>query len=542
MRHKIYLALAFSLLACWQLPSASAQQKDPRTLDERLFYYLNVPGAAANPTQMADVLGTGTWALIYYALPPSTAGDSFREFLQSAEKTRVDKQIGSSPTAGASTSTVSKTGLSALLGIAFESGAVTQTIEQNVVTLRANTDGLIRFFSNQEIFPSCNPKDPACNPPGPLKDLEIAASFNVSDEGTKTVSGTSVAGVPANLSALLNRRQFASATARYAFQNHRDTRSEEYRKKWLDWFKDNKTQLSAAGQDLLAYVSPLLDKVRTTNAVDAQGKAITEANGANRSVYTQWKIETENELGKARLEEVNEVFRRRLDLLLDKMRGLDDQFDIKLKSLADAYIRYFALRRDLAANLILDPAYTAEYTYSEPALQPKLHTAKFAFAFSPKGAPQTANPGTITFNAALDFYRDPQPTGEAQNTSRWKDAQVAVQFDRALGPADSPAQFSLGAYYQYQRNVGIIQIPTGATVLPGTNIPLPPGTSQLLTEKGSIYAVQASLTLQKSGSGIKIPFGISWSNRTELAKGNEVRGHIGLTFDTSPLFLLNGLK
>lgn len=541
MRHKIYLASTLFLLACWT-PQAAAQQKDPRTRDERLYYFFDAPNVDTSPRTLSRVFESSAWAFVYYALPPTTVSDSFREFLQSAEKTRVDKQIGSSPNAGAATSSVSKTGLTALLGMAFESGALTQTFEQNVVTLRANADGFVRFLSNQEIFSACNPKDSTCNAPGPLKDLELSASFNVSEDGAKALSGTSVGGVPGTFSGVLNRRQFASATARYAFQNARDTRSKEYRDKWLEWFQQNRSALSSAGQSLLVFVDKLQKEALATSAKNAKGEVLKTAAGGEIDVYTQWQTDTLTELNKASTRPVKEVFQERLDVLLEQLRMVDPQFDDNLKNLADAYVRYFALRRDLSSTLILDPALTAEYTYSEPTLQPQLHTVKIAFAFSPKGAPKTANSGTITFNAGLDFYRKPQPTGGGQNTSRWKDAQVAVQFDRPLGAAASPAQFSLGAYYQYQRNPSIIQIPEGATVLPGTSIPLPPNTSQILTEKGSIYAVHATLTLQKPGSGIKIPFGLSWSNRTELVQGNEIRGHVGFTFDTSPLFLLNALK
>src|SRR5262249_37765981 len=118
----------------------------------------------------------------------------------------------------------------------------------------------------------------------------------------------------------------------------------------------------------------------------------------------------------------------------------------------------------------------------------------------------------------------------------------ALQFDRPLGPADSGAQLSVGAYYQYQIHSGIIMIPSDATTLPGTNIALPPTGTPILAQRGSIFVAQAVMTLRLSTSGLKVPIGISWSNRTELLPGNEVRGHIGFTFDSTPLSLLTGSK
>ncbi len=531
---EIGCALCLCLLAYRAKPAAAEPQKDPRSIQERLFYF-DIAGARLrnSPEKLADVLGNEIWALVYYALPPSAVSDSFKQFLQTAEKTRVDKQVGSSATAGGSTSTVSKTGLVELLGFALESGAVSPTIEQNVVTLRANADGLVRFASNQEIFPACGPSDPDCAAPGPLKDLELSAAFNVSDAGTKTFKGTApTTGGSVDFSAVLQRRPFGSATVRYAVDNNRDLRSKKYRENWLKWFQSNRSQLAAAGRDLLGFVNSVLLRVQQQVAV-----------GGNLDVYTQWFQETQQALKQSRSDQdVQETLQRRLDVLLEKMQSLDPEFDNRLQDLANAYFRYFALRRGLASTLITDPAWTLEYTYSQPMLQPNLHTVKVAYAFSPRGTPGAANPGTISFNAGLDFYRESQPAGTSLNTSRWKDAQAAVQFDRPLGPADSPAQLSLGAYYQYQIHPGILTIPSGATALPGTNSTLPPNGSQLLTQRGSIFAAQAILTVRIPASGLKVPVGISWSNRTELVKGNDVRGHVGFTFDSSPLFLLPGLR
>lgn len=547
LEKKCGIALVFFLLANLQGVDGAAPS-DPRTTAERLNYFdlsviINLPAAAtrnARRDDMADALGTHNYAFVYYALPPSTLSDSFKEFLQSAEKTRVDQQIGSSASAGGSTSTASKTGLATLLGFALESGAVTQTIDQNVATLRANADGLVRFLSNQELFPACDRKSPECSAPGPLKDVELSVSFNVNDAGTRTLSGVAPAsGNPVDFAALLSKHQFSAATARYAINNNRDPRSKKYRDKWMAWFKANQSLLQAAGRDLLSYVAALHLKAQQT---DING--VPTATSGLPDQYTLWLADTQKLLAAAPLIEAEwqKVMASQLDILLDKMRKLDPEFDSKLTDLARGYVRYLALRRDLSSTLITDPALTVEYTYSQPTIQPKLHTVKVAYAYSPAGAAGMPNPGTITFNAALDFYQKPQLTGTLQNSSRWKDAQAALQFDRPLGPPDSPAQLSLGAYYQYQIHPGIITIPDGATVLPGTNITLPPSGTQLFTQKGSLFVGQATLTVRLSSSGLKVPIGISWSNRTDLVKGNEVRGHVGFTFDSTPLFLIPGFK
>jgi len=53
----------------------------------------------------------------------------------------------------------------------------------------------------------------------------------------------------------------------------------------------------------------------------------------------------------------------------------------------------------------------------------------------------------------------------------------------------------------------------------------------LLAEKGHIGIVQAKVTCSVKGSPVKIPIALTWANRTELIKANEVRGNVGILLD-----------
>jgi hypothetical protein len=75
-----------------------------------------------------------------------------------------------------------------------------------------------------------------------------------------------------------------------------------------------------------------------------------------------------------------------------------------------------------------------------------------------------------------------------------------VQFDRPLGGSGAPATLSIGGGFQHDVATGF-----------------------------------ASVTLHLPNSGVKVPIGISWSNRTELVTGTAIRGHIGFHFDTHTL-------
>ena len=54
--------------------------------------------------------------------------------------------------------------------------------------------------------------------------------------------------------------------------------------------------------------------------------------------------------------------------------------------------------------------------------------------------------------------------------------------------------------------------------------------------KGDIAAGQIKLIIPLKDTGIKIPFSITFANRTELIREKEVRGNFGFTFDLDTLF------
>ena len=66
-------------------------------------------------------------------------------------------------------------------------------------------------------------------------------------------------------------------------------------------------------------------------------------------------------------------------------------------------------------------------------------------------------------------------------------------------------------YYQYMAQNGVIQF------------------------KQDLFAPNTKLTIPIGNTGMALPLAISWANRTELIKANEVRGQFGITFDLAQL-------
>jgi hypothetical protein len=225
-----------------------AQQKDTRSLDERLSGFnldsLRKTKSDDKAAIRAQInIDQHVLAFVYYALPPASVKDAFKNFLKSIAASRVDQQVGSTSAAAGSTSTVAKAGLTSLASVALESGTLTQTIDQNVATLHVNGDGLFRFVSNQEVIPVCAAGEKSCQTSW-AKNLDLSASFTVSSAGTKTLTGqTATTSMPVDLSALLSNHQFSSATVQYAILNKRDFRSPQYHDSFTKWYKANTSAL-----------------------------------------------------------------------------------------------------------------------------------------------------------------------------------------------------------------------------------------------------------------------------------------------------------
>src|SRR5436190_8991870 len=259
---------------------------DPRSTAERLRYFaiVSIPAGAnardAMADDIADSFGTHLSAFVYYAIPPTVITDSFKDFLHTANKMRVDQQLGSS--FSAASSAVARTGISTLFDVALETGAISKTIDQNVVTIRTNVDGLVKFLSNQDIFTPCPPNDTQCSRATYLRNVEASASFTTNEAGSQTLRGNTASnpsGPAVGFTAPFNAQKFVSATGRYSIMNNRDLRSDAYREKWLVWFEKNEPALSAAGADLIRYANELIQKALSTP-------------GTTYDVYTDWVEET----------------------------------------------------------------------------------------------------------------------------------------------------------------------------------------------------------------------------------------------------------
>jgi hypothetical protein len=487
-----------------------------------------------------------------------------QSFLATAADSRIDTQNGASSNGSGTTSAVERSGISDVLGVALEAGAVTQTINGTNLTLQGNALSLYRFLSSQEVFQYCPEGKANCKGEfqAILNKISGSATLGLSSASTQTVSGTlagsgtsSGNGSEQSASALIQNStsHLTGFTLRYQAINTLDLRSQAYLEAWKKAITD--TSLiglaeAANKTDAFAFFNPAI------NADDANWLRQTIA--TIQPLLETQAADKDPKHAKSNDETLVAAITKAWDAQIPTWtrQGMSvDKLKLFLQS-ANAYM----LARDAAINTVrqsLASGLTFEYDYSRPDNQPRVSTARLIYTLHPgtiaedlpasgaksaaaestastagaSGKQKTANDSAITFNFAADMYDNP-PAG----TSALRDLQVALQLDHHFGTTIA----TLAGYYQYQHSPAALTISSGQ-LAPGTNIMLNGSAATLLAPKGNIVVAEAMVTIPLK-SGTKLPAGVTWSNRTDLIRGNEFRGHVGFNFDWSSLLLAGQAK
>ena len=127
----------------------------------------------------------------------------------------------------------------------------------------------------------------------------------------------------------------------------------------------------------------------------------------------------------------------------------------------------------------------------------------------------------LTFNASLNMYNK-RPT--APNVKRIRDFVFAGQFDAPLREISGVGLPVFSIAGRYERTTG------DAFALDGTLVP---------NTKGDVGSLQLKFMLPIKGTGIRLPFSVTFANRTPLIREREVRANLGFTFDLDRLFANN---
>jgi len=449
--------------------------------------------------RFAAELGKKLTELIHYLAGPA----GVKSFLSEAEQKRIDKQVGSGANTSGTTSLISKGSVPALFGLAVESGAIIQEANGTTITFRTNPAGSIKALVERNYLTS-GPTNSTMDRPesnfwySALNKASVAVSFDISKGQSP---GTFTAG----------RSQLTSYSGHIDIINHRDPRDEKNEGLWEKF----RTEASEALAKELTDFAPKLHAV----------------NG-----YHQWATETASELLKASSDdEIESTFLERAEKLRTLLNK-DREFIAYMNSqVIPAMNAYAEARIDLLNKI--DKSLSVAFDYTNTRQVVTLGETENGTITLPPGEPNALpNLGNFLLTVSGRFIGQSEITANISGTrfngrrvgpniGRWRDARAGLQIDVPLPKIrmdwEKP---TLTLSYLY---LNLLEEPLGEKILVN-------GVEQ--SRKGPINFGQVKLEIPIGSSGVRIPISMTFSNRIELIKERQVRGHIGVTFDFDKIF------
>ena len=425
--------------------------------------------------------------------------------LRLIEDARTDKQLSAPTTSSeASTGLTSKGAVPAILGFAVEHGALTRTADTTSVTFRGNAIGWLDLLKGQEFIAAYDDDSGFVRQ---LRRLSYSLTFRTNaEEPDDTVARPTTEDV--EQAADDAGQQLTSFSVRITLLDQRDPRRKDNRasaQKFMD----------GAGADLLS-ATALFDPVLTSVE------------------YADWMTRTRLALTEPSLTsaDLERILYARLEILRQQMIAKIPDFDTLLARLVKAFATFESSRVGYFKTLQERFVLAAELVRNRAVDQPHTWTGR-AIA---QGKPGTTN-WDITGNFAITY----QDSGTALvpdpvETGGLRDVQMAFLAERPLGGAcpcvsagSGVGRPVFGVEYlgRYLTDKAVVRF-AGHDF----TVDREPG-----TDSAWIHALQARITIPVKGSGIKIPFSVSYANRTELLKEKRTfRAHFGLTLDMDVLF------
>ena len=445
----------------------------------------------------------------------------------------ANTQIGGAPTATGSTNLVSKPTTTDFISAAAESGAFTDAINGTTMTIQANALGLTKYFYNKPIFEQWRSRYADV-----IQPLSFTVTLNIAQTGS--TSATTVApatpSTPSSIASVLlptNNASFSSFGVSYAVHRPYSPQDPKFLASWKSALTSNHAALQDAGKRVAADVFKLFpkgafEKIR----MQMEGTGTQPAPG---TPIADWHRDG------AAAEQAGDF-----GAFVTAYSTFEDKYADALLALPDAPKNLLALSQaiDAFSQVVYDvlndargkPLATISYLYSSPQDKPATHTFTAALSFLFKGDnPKKRTPlmgAQLTANFTTAIYAS-LPAGAKYG--RLRDFQLSGEFDKPFGgtPDEPRATWSLAGYGQYQYDPTVLNI-TAGNLVPGTNIPLPGDAQVLLGTAGWLGVAQGKLTINLK-KGLSIPVAVKWSNKTDLLKGDDVRGQVGLSYDLSAL-------
>src|SRR5581483_3981889 len=269
---------------------------------------------------------------------------------------------------GGSTNLVSKGTTAKVISLAAEYGALTESINKQIVTVQGSLDGVPAALVRHHVVEYCPAGGASnCVDGGVLEALRrvsYAVSFDTS-QSAQTVSGTpsaSAAGAAQPVAFTADGHSITSAGVRFVLWNARDTVSKSYDEAWTKEIVKSHAALEGAATGLLNATIALVGAVEADPA------------------YAPWQDETVQRLVAARpnRDEVVAVWTGRQHVLAQQLRRTHPAIFVKAADERSA-LSVYRLEEDAVAATLRKPVATLQYDYKRPASQPSTSTVRLIF-------------------------------------------------------------------------------------------------------------------------------------------------------------------
>ena len=498
---------------------------------------------------------------------------SFSNFVKTLENQRIDKQAGPSAGTGGTTDLVSKGVTAKAISVAADYGALTESTSNKTVTVQGSLEGIAAAAIRQNLFRYCPDGGTGeCADDALLRGLgrvSYGITFNP-NLGTQSLTGTpsgSQTGSAQPVTFTASGSEISAADVKFVLIPEATT-SKAFQTAWNDALSpvskvdvSSKTTLpDCAGKGSTAKKAGQGGQAGAANAGGASSGnslSLLDAAGANlvaslsaliqgvnfeaSNEYIQlYKTEAVPTLQNAvqrgaSQAELGAIWRQEEDKLIALAKKLDPQLEQQAASLLQNTARYQLEEREFVACIADQPVLTAEYDYNHSAGQIPTSTVRLIFS---KGLGANFS---VTANGAAAIY-DSQPMSSIPGGRRLRDVQAGVEADWKLGAlalVGAPVVSATG-YFQDQTSPAILNVNPAMPITGITFTGLPSNAMQVFAKKGNIGIAQLKLTLGSGKSSVRVPFAISYSNRTELITRPEWKAQVGISYDFDSLFTSAG--
>ena len=440
------------------------------------------------------------------------------------EATKNLQQNGSSSGSSGTTNLLSKGLTSKLLDFASEYGAITQTSSGQTSTVSGSLDGIPLAIESHSagLVAECplNIVSNSCIESGLLDILgrfSYSVAFNTAQATQVNATASGAPNGNAQLAKFNENGNAATVTQitgkfvivppRVKFTKLTDALQKLEKTSDLQQHAD---QFGKAARVLRGYQQDASNAWRQWRDATAQHLLDTQ----NGDLVQEWE-NSGNQLGAT--------------LKSGSGHPTDDDITQAALTFSAAYAGLGAAERQFFNSQLDKPILTFEYDENRPVSQPSNSVLRFIYSQQVAG-------WTLTGNGAFSFY-DSTPSAAIPGAGRTRDWQLAAEGDHdlpSLGFLGKPT-FTAAYYFQDQVSPSILDVKPAEPVPGITFVGLLSGATQVFAQKGNIHVGQIRVSFGKTGSGLRVPFSFTASNRTELLTSPTWRGQVGISYDFDAL-------